>query len=115
MSDIQQIKIIAPHKKSKIFKAELREVLPYNLAELDAPVHFKSKRESSILLEISDSDKRFQILVLNDGQVDSVCIIIGHEREVFRQFIYVKSFLIIPFKSNRDKIDDNSSYIIHKI
>jgi len=109
-----QMKITTPHKKPKRYTVELREEVPYNLAELDNPVLFNTQQESSILFELTDTDKKFQLLVLKDGRIDSVCIMIGHKREVFRQFIYGKSFLIIPFKGEKDRIDSNSKYTISK-
>lgn len=115
MHILHEIKITSPITKPIKYEAELIAEVPHNLAGLDKPVLFNAKRESSTLFELSDTDKKFQVLVLKDGLIDSVCILIGHKREVFRQFIYGKSFLIIPFKSDRDKIDDNSSYTIHKL
>lgn len=115
MNNILQIKITSLNTKPKKYEAELIAEVPHNLAGLDKPVLFNAKQESSTLFELSDTDEKFQVLVLKDGLIDSVCILIGHERDVFRQFIYGKSFLSIPFKSDRDKIDDNSSYTIHKL
>lgn len=112
-SEQLKINIKQTNGSEKTIKAIQVKALPGNLADLAYTVFYTQNKHESILFQLSNTEKQFQVLSLKDGLVDSVSILIGHKGKVFRQFIYGNSFLIMPFNKKGKKIEDQSSYSIN--
>ena len=97
---------VLPH----VHKIDIRNL---NLRILNTAKYIQCPLEKSHLFQLNNSDKCIEVLVVNEKQVISSTILIGHKDKDFGQFIFGKEFLVIPRFVKTNRIPEKS--IVEKV